>query len=80
MPEGGPASVSNRFCGIPSGRCRSLPSQGRPKDVPVAASTGARQWGTEEAKHMTVAAKPAGGGQLSPTGLADVIDTILDKA
>jgi gas vesicle structural protein len=28
---------------------------------------------------MTMAAQPAGGGQLSPTGLADVIDTILDK-
>src|SRR6266576_13826 len=28
---------------------------------------------------MTVATQPAGGGQLSPTGLADVIDTILDK-
>ena len=28
---------------------------------------------------MTMAAQPAGRGQLSPTGLADVIDTILDK-
>jgi hypothetical protein len=28
---------------------------------------------------MTMAAQPAGGGQPSPTGLADVIDTILDK-
>ena len=28
---------------------------------------------------MTVATQPAGGGQPSPTGLADVIDTILDK-
>ena len=28
---------------------------------------------------MTMTAQPAGGGQPSPTGLADVIDTILDK-
>jgi hypothetical protein len=28
---------------------------------------------------MTVAAQQAGGGQPSPSGLADVIDTILDK-
>jgi gas vesicle structural protein len=28
---------------------------------------------------MTVATQPAGGGQPSPSGLADVIDTILDK-
>lgn len=28
---------------------------------------------------MTMATQPAGGGQPSPTGLADVIDTILDK-
>jgi len=28
---------------------------------------------------MTVATQAAGGGQPSPTGLADVIDTILDK-
>ena len=28
---------------------------------------------------MTMATQAAGGGQPSPTGLADVIDTILDK-
>ena len=28
---------------------------------------------------MTMATQPAGRGQPSPTGLADVIDTILDK-
>jgi gas vesicle structural protein len=28
---------------------------------------------------MTVATQQAGGGQPSPSGLADVIDTILDK-
>ena len=28
---------------------------------------------------MTVATQPAGGRQPSPSGLADVIDTILDK-
>jgi hypothetical protein len=28
---------------------------------------------------MTMATQPAGGGQPSPTGLADVIDTIPDK-
>jgi gas vesicle structural protein len=28
---------------------------------------------------MTMATQPASGEQLSPTGLADVIDTILDK-
>jgi len=28
---------------------------------------------------MSVATQPAGGGRPSPSGLADVIDTILDK-